>query len=128
MKLYTVYDSEGRFWTVNTDAQPINSTELLYLGNYIQPRYNSITQVFYESATQEEIKNNKTAIALEIDLDYTNQISELLKKHIEKLNLDGIPIPQNAIDERLRLRAECNQQITDLGITDFSYRQINLSL
>lgn len=75
-----------------------------------------------------DIKKALMNKALEIDLDYTNQISELLKKHIEKLNLDGIPIPQNAIDERLRLRAECNQQITDLGITDFNYRKTKLSL
>ena len=66
--------------------------------------------------------------ALAIDLDYTSQISELLKKHIEKLNLDGIPIPQTAIDERLRLRAECNQKITDLGLIDFSYRQTDIRL
>lgn len=75
-----------------------------------------------------DIKKALTNKALEIDLYYTNQISELLKKHIEKLNLDGVPIPQIAIDERLRLRAECNQQITDLGITDFSYRKTKLSL
>jgi hypothetical protein len=66
--------------------------------------------------------------ALEIDIDYTNQISELLKKHIEKLNLDGIPIPQYAIDERARLRAECNQTIIDLGVTNFTYRKNNLTL
>jgi hypothetical protein len=66
--------------------------------------------------------------ALEIDIDYTNQISELLKKHIEKLNLDGIPIPQYAIDERARLIAECNQTIIDLGVTNFTYRKNNLTL
>jgi hypothetical protein len=128
MKIYTIYDSEGRFWTANTDVPPINSTELLYVGDYTNPRYNPIDQVFYETATQEEINNYKINIALEIDIDYTNQISELLKKHIEKLNLDGIPIPQYAIDERARLRAECNQTIIDLGVTNFTYRKNNLTL
>lgn len=66
--------------------------------------------------------------ALQIDLYYTGLISDLLRKHIEKLSIDGIPIPQDAIDERDRLRAECNQKILDLGILNFSYRQSNLKL
>ena len=72
--------------------------------------------------------NQLTEIALEIDLQYTKIISELLRKHIEKLSIDLIPIPQDVIDERDRLRAECNQKIMDLGITNFSYRQQNIKL
>lgn len=82
------------------------------------------TDYEFPSDIQEALINR----ALAVDLDYTNQISELLKKHIEKLNLDGIAIPQVVITERTRLRNECNQIITDMGITDFSYRQTNLSL
>jgi hypothetical protein len=66
--------------------------------------------------------------ALEIDLQYTGLISDLLRKHIEKLSIDNTPIPQDVIDERDRLRAECNQKIMDLGITNFAYRQSNLRL
>jgi hypothetical protein len=66
--------------------------------------------------------------ALEIDLYYTGLISDLLRKHIEKLSIDGVAIPQDAITERDRLRAECNQKILDLGVTSFSYRQSNLRL
>jgi hypothetical protein len=66
--------------------------------------------------------------ALQIDLLYTGLISDLLRKHIEKLSIDGIPIPQDVIDERDRLRDECNQKIIDLGITNFAYRQANLKL
>jgi hypothetical protein len=66
--------------------------------------------------------------ALQIDLYYTGLISDLLRKHIEKLSIDLVPIPQAAIDERDRLRAECNQKILDLGITNFSYRQQNIKL
>jgi hypothetical protein len=72
--------------------------------------------------------NQLTEIALDIDLQYTGMISELLRKHIEKLSIDGISIPQDVIDERDRLRAECNQKIMDLGITNFAYRQSNLRL
>lgn len=82
------------------------------------------TDFEFTSDIQEALINR----ALAVDLDYTNQISELLKKHIEKLNLDGIAIPEAVILERTRLRNECNQIITDMGVTDFSYRQTNLSL
>jgi hypothetical protein len=69
-----------------------------------------------------------TQEALKIDLEYTGLISDLLRKHIEKLSIDSIPIPQDVIDERDRLRAECNQKILELGVTSFAYRQSNLKL
>lgn len=66
--------------------------------------------------------------ALEIDLYYTGLISDLLRKHVEKKILRGIDIPQAVEDEVDRLRAECNQKILDLGVTNFAYRQSNLKL
>jgi len=86
--------------------------------------------VSYETIEREEVVDmvSLTNEALQIDLHYTGVISDLLRKHIEKLSIDNIPIPQDAIDERDRLRAECNQKIMDLGITNFAYRQSNLKL
>ena len=86
--------------------------------------------VSYETIEREEQIDmiSLTIEALKIDLYYTELISDLLKKHIEKLSIDGVPIPQDVIDQRDRLRDECNQKIIDLGITNFSYRQSNLKL
>ena len=86
--------------------------------------------VSYETIEREETIDmvSLTNEALQIDLYYTELISDLLRKHIEKLSIDGIPIPQDVIDERDRLRVECNQKILDLGITNFAYRQSNLRL
>jgi hypothetical protein len=86
--------------------------------------------VSYETIEREEVVDMVylTNEALQIDLYYTGLISDLLRKHIEKLSIDGVPIPQDVIDERDRLRAECNQKIMDLGITNFAYRQQNLKL
>lgn len=86
--------------------------------------------VSYETIEREETIDmvSLTNEALQIDLYYTAVISDLLRKHIEKLSIDNIPIPQDVIDERDRLRAECNQKIMDLGITNFAYRQSNLKL
>ena len=92
---------------------------------------NEIPQgVSYETIEREEVVDmvSLTNEALQIDLYYTELISDLLRKHIEKLSIDNIPIPQAAINERDRLRAECNQKIMELGVTNFSYRQQNLKL
>ena len=87
--------------------------------------------VSYDTIEREEETIDMASLtieALQIDLYYTGLISDLLRKHIEKLSIDNIPIPQDVIDERDRLRAECNQKIMDLGITNFAYRQQNLKL
>lgn len=89
-------------------------------GNY----WDFENQIWYSIIDNEELIKQ----ALEIDLYYTGLISDLLRKHIEKLSIDSIPIPQDAITERDRLRAECNQKILDLGVTNFNYRQSNLRL
>ena len=100
----------------------------LVTDNFVNPYWDFETQTFYEGATVQEINDIRIPQALEIDLYYTGVISDLLRKHIEKLSIDNIPIPQDVIDERDRLRAECNQKIMDLGITNFAYRQSNLRL
>ena len=117
----------GQIIDENNQLIPMDESSPLYTGyyNYLVNE-GTVYETDYEfpSDIQEDLINK----ALEIDLDYTNQISELLKKHIEKLNLDGIAIPQAVITERTRLRNECNQKIIDLGVTDFSYRQQNIKL
>jgi phosphoribosylformylglycinamidine (FGAM) synthase PurS component len=102
--------------------------DLLITENFINPYYNFQTSLFYEQATQDEVNDVKIAKALEIDLYYTDLITDVLGKHINKLLIDLIPIPQAVLDERDRLKAECNQKILDLGIDNFSYRQQNIKL
>jgi hypothetical protein len=114
---------------IETELQE-NQIEIndLLTENFVKPYWNFETLSFYEGANQSEINDVRIPQALEIDLYYTGMISDLLRKHIEKLSIDLIPIPQDVIDERDRLRAECNQKILDLGITNFAYRQSNLRL
>ena len=115
--------------SIETELQE-NEIEIdaLLTESFVNPYWDFDTQIFYEQATQTEINDVRIPQALEIDLFYTTLISDLLRKHIEKLSIDLIPIPQAAIDERDRLRAECNQKIIDLGIIDFSYRRQNIKL
>ena len=115
--------------SIETELQE-NEIEIdaLLTESFVNPYWDFDTQTFFEQATQTEINDVRIPQALEIDVYYTGLISELLRKHIEKLSIDGIAIPQSAIDERDRLRAECNEKIMELGITDFTYRQQNIRL
>ena len=84
-------------------------------------------------STDEELLEEKRKQAILIDLGYTQRISKLMSKHNDKFIegvINGIPynIPSDVLEERQRLKNECNQLILDLGITDFSYRQSNLQL
>ena len=76
-----------------------------------------------EGESAELIHENKIKEAIKIDLHYTNLISELMRKHIEKYAIDGIEIPQHVIEQRNALRNECNEKIMALGIVDFTYRK-----
>jgi hypothetical protein len=113
----------GKIIDENNQVIPMDESSTLYVA-YVD--YLRAGGELFESnyVFQEDLVDE----ALEIDLYYTGVISDLLRKHIEKLSIDLIPIPQDVIDERDRLRAECNQKLTDLGITNFTYRQSNLKL
>jgi hypothetical protein len=119
--------NNGQIIDENNQLIPMDESSPLY-----QDYYNYLVNEGTVYPTDYEFPNDIAEAlinqALAIDLDYTNQISELLKKHIEKLNLDAVAIPEAVITERTRLRNECNQKIIDLGVTDFSYRQTILSL
>jgi len=125
MKAYI--DSTGKLLFTSEVEMEIDSSTIMIegipTGNYWDFETNQWVTII-----DEEMQANLIQQALEIDLYYTGLISDLLRKHIEKLSIDNIPIPQDAIDERDRLRAECNQKIMDLGITNFAYRQSNLRL
>jgi len=110
-------------FTTNLDIDLTEGTviiEEIPTGNY----WNFEIQEWYNVIDNDELIQQ----ALEIDYYYTGLISELLRKHIEKLSLDNIPIPQEVIDERDRLRSECNNKIIALGLNNFSYRRQNIKL
>jgi hypothetical protein len=128
----TIIDNTGKVLyatSIETELQE-NEIEIdaLLTDDFINPYWDFETLSFYEAATSIEINDFRIPQALDIDLYYTGLISDLLRKHIEKLSIDGIEIPEAVITERDRLRAECNQKILDLGITNFSYRQQNIKL
>lgn len=71
----------------------------------------------------EEYPQTLQPIIEKIDLEYTKKISDLMRKSIEQLIADNIPIPQTILDERNNLRNECNRLISELGIDVPIYRE-----
>ncbi len=96
---------------------------VLYEGGLYHPIWTG--QAFEEGASVEEIRNIKKDAAILIDSEYTSLISKVLRKAMEDLLTEEIPIPQTILDERNRLRTECNQKIADLGIDVSVYRESN---
>jgi hypothetical protein len=113
----------GKIINENNQVIPMDESSTLYQ-EYLVYLTNEGELFESDYVFQEDLVNE----ALQIDLYYTGLISDLLRKHIEKLSIDSIPISQDVIDERDRLRAECNQKILDLGVTNFAYRKSNIKL
>lgn len=50
----------------------------------------------------------------EINRLYTSKISDLVAPYVEKSFIDGIPMPQEILDERIRLKNECKSLINNI--------------
>ena len=72
----------------------------IYPENLIDGYYNVENNEWYENASNA----NKIELAIQIDLQYTKLISDLMRKHIEKYAIDGVEIPTNIIEQRNALR------------------------
>lgn len=107
-----------------TDCEPIEITkkQKSFIEACKLPKYDG--NIFFEGLTEYDITQQKLQQAISIDLEYTQKITELLAKPIEKImckEYDSIPLDKLA--ERDLLRTECNEKILALGITDFTYRK-----
>lgn len=121
--MISTYLESGKFGGFFTDEENIPQdyfiSQVEYPNNLIDGYYNVDNNEWYENATND----NKIQLAIQIDLQYTKLISDLMRKHIEKYAIDGIEIPTNIIEQRNALRNECNEKIIALGIVDFTYRK-----
>jgi hypothetical protein len=95
-------------------------TDIILDNSLIKPKWTGTEWI--DSETLNETLARKTVIAIQIDLEYTGMISDLMRKHMEKFIIDGVSVPQAIIDQRDALRLECNNKIAALGITDYTYR------
>lgn len=124
-KMYEISQYSDKIRNTTTNEVFLQDEREVSYPEYRQWLSNGGTPVyvpFFEG--EQEEKNQKRAI--EIDFEYTDRIFfEVEIKHIGKKSRDETYVyPQSAIDEINRLRAECNQKITEeTGITDYTYRK-----
>ena len=109
MKWFKIKDSETlELFIVNSEEQPENSVLVTdENSNFIKPKANNIifTEVV-EGITEEEITQFEQEKFNELDIEYTQKISNLVDKHVQKNIIDGTPIPKEILNERERLKAE----------------------
>lgn len=89
---------------VGTEPTHSNWTLIPYLGGLIKEFWNG--SAWAEGATHEEITQFEQEKFKELDIEYTQRISELVEKHVQKNIIDGTPIPKEILNERERLKAE----------------------
>lgn len=89
-------------------------------GNY----YNLTTGEWFNS-TDEQQSQELINQAILIDEYYTNEISNIVNKHIQKKIIENLEIPQKILEEVEILKNKCREEIRNLGLTDFSFRKNN---
>lgn len=107
---YTLINEDGTCGgIIGTEPTHNNWTLTPYLGGLIKEKHDADTDTWIESASQEEIETNKLEKLKELNLIYTDKISNLVDKYVQKFVFNGTPIPQEVIEERERLKQEYNQ-------------------
>ena len=108
-KYFKIKDSQTlELFIVSSNEQPENSVLVTdENSNFIKPKANNIvfTKVV-EGITEEEITQFEQEKFKELDIEYTQRISELVEKHVQKNIIDGTPIPKEVLEERERLKEE----------------------
>ena len=102
---YTLINENGSCGGI-VGIEPTHSNWTLtpYLGGLIKEFWNG--KEWVESAATEEITQFEQEKFNELDIEYTQKISNLVDKHVQKNIIDGTPIPKEILDERERLKAE----------------------
>jgi len=106
--MFYTYNQDGRY-TGSSGTQPTHKQWTLtpYLGGLIKEKWNGSEWI--ESATIDEIQLQNELNYNELDIEYTKKISDLVEKHVQKFIFDNTHIPQEIINERLRLKNEFHE-------------------
>jgi F0F1-type ATP synthase gamma subunit len=105
---YILFTKEGKYLGLR-GSEPLKEENLIVFEWYKE----------FEQITNPTLKNGKIVSGelseeekesqlLQLNLEYTEKISKLVSKFVEKNIIDGTPIPQEIIDERERLKLEYN--------------------
>jgi hypothetical protein len=92
--------------SIVSEVQPENSTEIEISVPIEFAKFDGTQWI--DGRTKEELLKEKEKQLLQLNLEYTEKISKLVSKFVEKNIIDGTPIPKEIIDERERLKLEYN--------------------
>lgn len=108
--MQTIYDKlTNKVVSVETnfeETEEFGVTDLLCTENFFITKFNPISNQFYEGATTEEIAEYEKKRYNDLNIEYTQRISDLIEKHVQKNIIDGTPIPKEVLDERERLKQD----------------------
>ena len=102
--LYNTEENNSYAGCAGTEPTHNNWTLTPYMGGFIKESWNGTEWI--ENATKEDVQLQNEITYNELDIEYTQRISDLVTKHVQKFIIDGTPIPQEVIDEREKLKKE----------------------
>jgi hypothetical protein len=106
--MYILFNKDNEYLGIR-QTEPKEEENLIYFEWYKE--FEEITEPTLKDGKivsgelSEEEKENQL---VQLNLEYTEKISKLVSKFVEKNIIDGTPIPQEIIDERERLKLEYN--------------------
>ena len=106
---YYVYDENFDFNGVTeTLPEDRSYTEVPYLETFLIPKFDPKSELWYESASMNDVSENEQSKIHELTVFYTEKIDALIKVPIQKFIMDGTPIPLYIKIERDNLKKEYN--------------------
>lgn len=98
---YILFTQQGEYLGIR-GTQPNEDESLIYF-----EWYEEFVNITNPTLVDGKIVSGEIVIDIEqLDKEYTQRISDLVEKHVQKNIIDGTPIPREVLDERERLKAE----------------------
>ena len=98
---YILFTQQGEFLGIR-GTQPSEEENLIYF-----EWYEKFVNITNPTLVNGKIVSGEIVIDIEqLDKEYTQRISNLVEKHVQKNIINGTPIPIEVLDERERLKQE----------------------
>jgi len=99
--MYILFNKNNEYLGIR-QTEPKEEENLIYF-----EWYEDFVNVTEPTLKDGKIISGEIIIDIEqLDKEYTQKISDLVEKHVQKNIIDGTPIPQEILDERERLKSE----------------------
>lgn len=98
---YILFTQQGEYLGLR-GTRPSEEENLIYF-----EWYKEFEQITEPTLVDGKIVSSEIIIDIkQLDKEYTQRISDLVEKHVQKNIIDGTPIPKEVLEERERLKQE----------------------